>query len=300
MPELEQVETPKTAGFVSRGRSKNQERIEQEEKEIEELEKQLRGETQEASEEDTKETTEVKEEAAEANDTEELKGEEKTYKKRYGDLRRHQQKVEKELKDKIAELENQINNGGKDIALPKSDEDLQAWMKKYPDVAGIVKTLVAKETEARLADSKKDLEALRESQTQSKLEKARQEIVKAHPDFEELERSDDFHDWVDEQPKWIADALFENSDEPAAVIRVLDLYKSDSTGLTPAKKTAKDAAKSVSTKGRTSPDASEDKGKIRESQVAKMSDKEYEKNEAAIMEAMRTGNFVYDLSGGAR
>lgn len=300
MPELEQVETPKTAGFVSRGKNKNAERIAAEEKEIEELEKQLRGETQEASEEDTKETTEVKEEAAEANDTEELKGEEKTYKKRYGDLRRHQQKVEKELKDKIAELENQINNGGKDIALPKSDEDLAAWMKKYPDVAGIVKTLVAKETEARLADSKKDLEALRESQTQSKLEKARQEIMKAHPDFEELERSDDFHDWVDEQPKWIADALFENSDEPAAVIRVLDLYKSDSTGLTPEKKTAKDVAKSVSTKGRTNPDASQDKGKIRESQVAKMSDKEYEKNEAAIMEAMRTGNFVYDLSGGAR
>jgi hypothetical protein len=31
-----------------------------------------------------------------------------------------------------------------------------------------------------------------------------------------------------------------------------------------------------------------------------MSDKEYAKNQEAIMEAMRTGKFVYDLSGAAR
>ena len=32
----------------------------------------------------------------------------------------------------------------------------------------------------------------------------------------------------------------------------------------------------------------------------KMSDKEYAKNQEAIMEALRTGKFVYDLSGAAR
>ena len=31
-----------------------------------------------------------------------------------------------------------------------------------------------------------------------------------------------------------------------------------------------------------------------------MSDKEYEKNEDAIMEAMRSGSFEYDVSGAAR
>ena len=38
-------------------------------------------------------------------------------------------------------------------------------------------------------------------------------------------QSDEFHDWVDEQPKWVQDALYENSDDPASVIRVIDLYK---------------------------------------------------------------------------
>jgi hypothetical protein len=37
-----------------------------------------------------------------------------------------------------------------------------------------------------------------------------------------------------------------------------------------------------------------------ESAVKRMSDKEYEANEEAIMTAMRSGKFVYDLSGNAR
>jgi hypothetical protein len=41
-------------------------------------------------------------------------------------------------------------------------------------------------------------------------------------------------------------------------------------------------------------------GAIRESDVQKMSATEYEKNADDIMEAIRTGNFIYDLSGSAR
>ena len=40
--------------------------------------------------------------------------------------------------------------------------------------------------------------------------------------------------------------------------------------------------------------------KSAESQVSKMSDKGFEKTEEAIVDAMRSGNFNYDLSGGAR
>jgi hypothetical protein len=47
-------------------------------------------------------------------------------------------------------------------------------------------------------------------------------------------------------------------------------------------------------------DFEESGAKILESQVSRMSASEYEKNEKKIMEAIRKGNFVYDLSGGAR
>ncbi len=56
----------------------------------------------------------------------------------------------------------------------------------------------------------------------------------------------------------------------------------------------------MNTRSKASPTADESNNYIRESQVDKMSDKEYAKNQEAIMEAMRTGKFVYDLSGAAR
>ena len=39
---------------------------------------------------------------------------------------------------------------------------------------------------------------------------------------------------------------------------------------------------------------------IRESEVAKMSDKEFEERADEINKAMRNGKFVYDVSGNAR
>ena len=47
-------------------------------------------------------------------------------------------------------------------------------------------------------------------------------------------------------------------------------------------------------------DADSEKGTFSESQVNNESDEWYESNEEAIMKAMRTGKFVYDLTGGAR
>ena len=40
--------------------------------------------------------------------------------------------------------------------------------------------------------------------------------------------------------------------------------------------------------------------KIRESDVQRMSADEYDKNSDTIMEAIRSGNFIYDVSGSAR
>ena len=89
--------------------------------------------------------------------------------------------------------------------------------------------------------------------------------------------------------------------DPASVIRVIDLYKVDN-GMTPAAKrdTKKAAASSVTKGSRASIDAKGVSGQIKESEVAKMSDKEFEERQDEINEAMRSGKFVYDVSGGAR
>ena len=63
----------------------------------------------------------------------------------------------------------------------------------------------------------------------------------------------------------------------------------------------KDAAKSVNTRNsRSQPDATSNNNKLSESRVNRMTTKEYEKHQDEIMEAIRGGNFIYDISGSAR
>ena len=314
MANMTTMESPKTAGFVQRGsnHSRKQKRLEQEEAEIARLEAEARGEevTESESGGESTEDTSVQasddtqqEETQEASETQEddsnLSAEEKSFKKRYGDLRRHMQEKEKEFNDKLEALSTKTKRAS--IVPPKSDEDIEAWAKEYPDVAGIVETIAAKKAKELFSKAESRLTELDDAHNEALRIKAENQIRKTHDDFDELRSSESFHDWADEQPKWVKDALYENMDDPASVIRVIDLYKVDN-GMTPAaKRQSKKAAASTVTKGtRTSIDAKGLQGQIKESDVAKMTTKEFEDRQDEITEAMRKGKFVYDMSGGAR
>ena len=143
---------------------------------------------------------------------ESLSKEEQTFKKRYGDLRRHLADKEKNLSEEIDKLKKQLDLATKnELVLPKSEDEIDAWAKKYPDVAGIVETIASKkarEASADLDKRVKEIEGMRES---AKVEKAEAELLALHPDFAEIREKDEFHDWAENQPKWIQDALYENS-----------------------------------------------------------------------------------------
>jgi len=81
----------------------------------------------------------------------------------------------------------------------------------------------------------------------------------------------------------------------------LDLYKVDN-GLTPSdKKNKRKAAASLVNKGsKTQVDAEELADTIKESDIEKMSDKEYAANIDKINVARRSGKIIYDLSGNRR
>lgn len=280
-------------------RSKNQARIEQEEKELEAL---MSKTSEEVEEETQKEEVqeETQEEPVETKpEDKELNAEEKTFKKRYGDLRRHMAEKEKEWEERFAQLEKTKENS--QVIPPKSDEDLEEWSRKYPDVASIVHTIAEKKAKELFSKAENRLKEFDEAQYEAQRTKAETQIRKAHEDFDDLRASDDFHNWAEDQPKWVKDALYENADDAASVIRVIDLYKVDN-GMTPSAKKAKskDAAKSVRSSSAPKVDADHSGKIIKESQVAKMSDKEFEASWEAIKAAQASGNFVYDLSGGAR
>ena len=295
MPELAEVETPKTAGFVDRGYSyeSRKKRIEEEEEEIKRLEAEQRGESE--TEEEVTKTEEADTEVEEAT----LSPEERSFKKRYGDLRRHMQEKEKEWNDKFEAFEKRMEK--ESIVPPKSDEDIEEWAKQYPDVAGIVETIAAKKAQEMFSKADARLKELDQAQSEAQRMKAENQIRKSHEDFDDLRASDEFHNWANEQPKWVQDALYENSDDPASVVRVIDLYKVDKGLTKTAKKAkAKDAASTVTRRSKTEVDVEDANDVIRESDVAKMSDKEFEAKSEEINKAIRSGKFVYDVSGKAR
>ena len=297
MPELAEMETPKTAGFVDRGynHAKRKQRMEDEAKEIAELEAQQRGESTEDTEQ------EVVEEETPNTEVEEttLSAEEKSFKKRYGDLRRHMQQKEKEWDEKLENLQKASSKAG--IIPPKSDEDIEEWAKEYPDVAGIVETIAAKKAQEMFDKADTRLKQLDEAHAEAHRVKSENEIRKSHSDFDDLREADEFHDWADAQPKWVKDALYENADDPASVVRVIDLYKSDKGLTKEAKKASKKAAASpVARRSKAEVDVADSSNTIRESEVAKMTDKEFEERADEINKAMRNGKFVYDVSGNAR
>lgn len=300
MAELETMESPKVAGFVDPNYTSkaNRRRIEQEEAELDKL---MKGEQ---NEEDTSEDQEPDGETQELSDEsdkkdETLSSEERTYKKRYSDLRDHLNKQSAEIKQLQSKLENAETSGT--LRPPKSDEDIEAWANEYPDIAAIVETIASKKAEERFSGAEarlKEIDRISEEATRSKLE---QEIRAIHPDFDELRDSDAFHDWAKKEPKWVKDALYDNSEDPASVARVIDLYKMHNGLDTKSKKKAtKAAASAVVTKRSTKPDSNDTAGHFSESQVHKMTANEYEKNSDAIMEAIRAGKFTYDMTGGAR
>ena len=286
MTETVVTQQVKSAGFVNSGYNrKNQARIAQEEKELEDLTKQ-KSEVEDAPPLETKEDKP-------------LSREEESFKKRYGDLRRHAQEKEREWQEKFDSLEARIANPS--AVLPTSDEDLEAWISKNPDVAAIVQTMAAKEAEKRLKGTEDKLRQIDEDRHEITRKQAEQTIRDAHSDFDTIKESDDFHDWAEDQPKWVQDAIYENADDPRSVVRVIDLYKADK-GLTKSAKKQQDRDAVSLVKAKTKVALENDSGEVTysESQINKMSDKDYEKHQDKIMEAMRTGKFRYDLSGAAR
>ena len=281
--------TPKKAMFMNRPYSQ-EERVKKDEEELARLVEEQKGEGK-TSEEET------------PSEAEPTSAEEKTFKKRYGDLRRHTQDKEQQFQKQLNDLKSQLDKATKkEMKLPKSDEDIEAWAADYPDVAQIVESIAMKKAMEQSKALEARVKVIDEMQLNAVKDKAEVQLLNLHPDFNEIRESDDFHTWADEQPKWVQDALYENDNDARSAARAIDLYKGDrGIGKETKTKDDKSAAKAVSTKStRTNIDATGNSNKIRESTVQKMSAKEYETKSESIMEAIRSGNFIYDISGNAR
>lgn len=288
-PKVAQIQT---SGFANR--SILEERIAKEEDELKSLMEQNTSKSKNSQEDSDDEDS----------GSEPSNAEERTFKKRYGDLRRHSQKQQIDLQKQIDELKSQLEKSTKEqIKLPKSEEELAEWVKEYPDVAKIVETIAIKKAQEQSTELEARLKEFDQVQYQAKKEKAEVELMRLHPDFDQIRDQDEFHEWVEQQPEWVQKALYENETDAKSAARAIDLYKVDmgiKTNKRSRKEEEKDAARGFAAGKGSAPDKGTESGFIKESDVEKMSSREYEAKQEEIVTAIKSGKFIYDLSGSAR
>ena len=219
--------------------------------------------------------------------------EERVFKKRYDDLKRHYDSTLGKHKDEVRTLRTQLEQSSKQFIPPKSKDELESWRKEYPDVYEMVETIAMGKADSRAKEMEDKYQNLQVQQEQIAKEKAEVELLKVHPDFNDLRSKDDFHEWAAKQDPVIQDWLYENTSNASLAARALDLYKMD-RGLGKYSKkeeqsAKKEAAKAISkTKKADAPDAPTKKV-WSNAAISKMNVREYAKYEEEIDKAVREG-----------
>ena len=214
------------------------------------------------------------------------KAEDRVFKKRYDDLKRHYDSTIQKHKEELSSLRTQLESTTKQFVAPKSKEELEAWRKEYPDVYDMVETIAMNKATTRTAEIEDKFKNLQLQQEQIAKEKAEVELLKIHPDFNDLRKNEDFHLWAEQQDPTIQNWLYENTSNSKLAARAIDLYKMDRGLSTLTKKEEKDvkkeAAKAIS-KTKKANDSDVPKKKIwTASEIAKLKPHQFEKFEKDI------------------
>ena len=277
--------TPQVKGFM-RVNTK-QARMDQDEAELAELKAQHEMSPEEKKDDETPDTAE-----------------ERSFKKRYGDLRRHSQEQKSDFEEQIKSLKGELKSTSTgNMELPSTEDEIAEWAGKYPQVANIMQTMALKAAREQNETLSTRMQEIDDLQLSANKGKAEAQLLQIHPDFEQIREEDAFHDWVDSQPKWVQDSLYHNESDATSAARAIDLYKLDA-GISKKNKAKKgdsrSAAQAVNSRSGSAPTEGSGETQYLESDVAKMTIAQYEEHQDAIAKAMRSGNFVYDVSGKAR
>ena len=221
------------------------------------------------------------------------------YKKRYDDLKKHYDAKVNEFKQEIADLKTamqapqaQMPEG---VPMPKTPEELQAFKDQYPEVFEVVQTVSSLQAESQLSELRNELGTIKEREKQLEKQKAYEELLRLHPDFDDIKGDDKFLEWLQEQPESISDGIYKNNTDARWAARVLDLYKAD-TGQNTKKRTK---SKSSAAEAVTRTAAREVKTAVgndriwKASEIGRMKPWEFEKHEAELDAARQEGRIDY-------
>ena len=221
------------------------------------------------------------------------------YKKRYDDLKKHYDTKLNEFKSEREQLASELEavkqrayelpRGTKP---PKTMEELEDFKERYPDVFEVVQTVSSVQTEAQIAKLRQDLETVKKREKTLEKEKASEELLRLHPDFNDLKSDEKFLKWLDDQPEQISDGIYKNNTDAKWASKIISLYKAEMgiSNKKPTRSKESDAAMSV-TRQQPKEVATKDSTKKiwKGSDIAKMKPWEFEKLEADIDLARQEG-----------
>jgi len=219
------------------------------------------------------------------------------YKKRYDDLKKHYDGRVNSFKSREEELLAEIRANRPKYKAPKSAEEIEAFKKEYPDVYGVVETVAHLRSSKETEDLKQEIKQLKELNQTVNKEKAEAKLARLHPDFEQIRESDEFHSWAESQPEAIKGWVYGNATNAELASRAIDLFKQD-TGKSKSKPELSGdlVAASEMVKVKNSKEIGYGSKKIwTRSQIAAMSQSEFDKNEKAITDAMSEGRVINDM-----
>ena len=215
--------------------------------------------TEETQVDPTPEVATQQESRSSDNSFVEAKQEEHDYKKRYDDLKKHYDAKLNEFKSEREQLAGELETVKKRVyemprgaKAPKTMEELQEFKERYPDVYEVVETVSGIQTESQVAKLREEIASVKEREKNLEKEKAFEELLRLHPDFDDLKTDENFLGWLDEQPKQISDGIYKNNTDAKWAGKIISLYKSE-TGVSTKKPTRSKESDAAATVARQQP-----------------------------------------------
>ena len=247
---------------------------------------------EDASEETEEDTDPSEKEATSFIDTDKSGKTTHDYKKRYDDLKKHYDIKVEDFKKSKEEYEAKITSfDNPTLPTGATSQEMESFKEDYPDVYKAMQTISAQQAEEKSKQLEEEIASLKEKEVHLVQEQAKKELTDAHPDFFELRETEEFLQWLEEQPVSISNGITQNNTDSKWAVRVVDLYKADKGLVKSRKKQSKSNSKAadfVPTKNRVVADTKTERIWTTD-EISRLRPDQFDKLEKELEQANREG-----------
>jgi hypothetical protein len=147
---------------------------------------------------------------------------EHNWEKRYKDLQSYSAKKIHSLESEIRSLQQQ---GVPRLEAPKTQEELEAFKGKNPEMFAVIQSMANSLFQSHIAQYDQKIAEMQGSLQETAQEKAVLALRQAHPDYEAIQASDDFHNWAATQSTEVQDWIYNNPNNAQLAIQAISLFK---------------------------------------------------------------------------